>query len=34
VSFKNPSAKDKAKETLYVFMTLPGNYIAANFTGQ
>lgn len=26
--------KDKAKETLYVFFTLPGNFIAATFTGQ
>ncbi|MBC7781920.1 MAG: hypothetical protein H7125_17640 [Proteobacteria bacterium] len=34
VSFKNPVAKDKAKDTLYVFLSLPGNYIAANFTGQ
>ena len=34
VTFKDPMAKDKAKETLYVFFTLPGNFIAANFTGQ
>jgi hypothetical protein len=34
VTFKNLAAKDKAKETLYVFFTLPGNFIAANFTGQ
>jgi hypothetical protein len=34
VTFKDPAAKDKAKETLYVFFTLPGNFIAANFTGQ
>ncbi len=34
VTFKNPSAKDKSKETLYMFFTLPGNFIAANFTGQ
>lgn len=32
--FKNPSAKDKAKETLYMFYTLPGNFVAANHTGQ
>lgn len=34
VTFKDPAAKDKAKETLYVFFTLPGNFIAANFTGK
>lgn len=33
VTFKDPAAKDKAKETLYVFFTLPGNFIAANFSG-
>ncbi len=34
VTFKDPSAKDKARETLYMFFTPPGNFIAANFTGQ
>ena len=34
VTFKDPAAKDKTKETLFVFFTLPGNFIAANFTGQ
>lgn len=34
VSFKDPAAKDKTKETLYIFFTLPGNFIAANFTGK
>ena len=34
VTFKDPAAKDKAKETLYIFFTAPGNFIAANFTGQ
>lgn len=34
VTFKDPAAKDKAKETLYLFFTAPGNFIAANFTGQ
>jgi hypothetical protein len=34
VTFKNPAATDKAKETLYMFFTMPGNFIAANFTGQ
>ena len=34
VSFKDPAAKDKSKETLYMFFTPAGNFIAANFTGQ
>jgi len=34
VTFKDPAAKDKSKETLFMFFTLPGNFIAANFTGQ
>jgi hypothetical protein len=34
VTFKDASAKDKSKETLYMFFTPPGNFIAANFTGQ
>jgi hypothetical protein len=34
VTFRDPAAKDKAKDTLYVFFTLPGNFIAANFTGN
>ena len=34
VTFKDMAAKDKSKETLYMFFTLPGNFIAANFTGQ
>jgi len=34
VTFANPAAKDKGKETLYLFFTVPGNFIAANFTGQ
>jgi hypothetical protein len=34
LSFKNPAAADKTKETLYLFYTLPGNFIAANHTGQ
>ena len=33
-SFKDVASKDKAKETLYMFFTAPGNFIAANFTGQ
>jgi type 1 fimbria pilin len=34
VTFKDATAKDKSKETPYMFFTLPGNFIAANFTGQ
>jgi hypothetical protein len=34
LTFKNPSAKDAAKQTLYMFYSLSGNLIGANFTGQ
>lgn len=34
VTFKDPAAADKAKQTLYMFFTAQGNFIAANFTGQ
>jgi len=34
VSFGNPTAADPSKSTLYVFLSLPGNYIASNFTGR
>jgi hypothetical protein len=34
VSFVDAAAKDKAKGTLYMFFTPPGNFIAANFTGK
>jgi hypothetical protein len=34
VAFKDPAARDKAKETLYMFFTPTGNFIAANFTGK
>lgn len=34
VTFQDTSAKDKSKATLFMFFTLPGNFIAANFTGQ
>lgn len=34
VTFRNPAVTDPAKATLYMFFTLPGNFIAANFTGQ
>lgn len=34
VTFKDPAAADKTKETLYLFFTAQGNFIAANFTGK
>lgn len=34
VTFANAATKDKEKETLYLFFTVPGNFIAANFTGK
>lgn len=34
VTFNDPAAADKAKETLYLFFTAQGNFIAANFTGK
>jgi type 1 fimbria pilin len=34
VTFKDTAAKDKSKETLYMFFTPAGNFIASNFTGQ
>lgn len=34
LSYKNPAAADAGKQTLYLFFSQPGNFIAANFTGQ
>jgi hypothetical protein len=34
LSFKNPSATDQTKSTLFIFYSLPGNFIAANHTGK
>jgi hypothetical protein len=34
VVFSNPEIKDRKKQTLYMFLTLSGEYIAANFTGK
>lgn len=34
VTFKNDKVSDTAKQTLYLFFTLDGNYIATNFTGK
>ena len=33
VAFNNPKIKDTAKQTLYVFLTLGGQYKAADYTG-
>lgn len=34
VSFNNNKIKDASKKTLYVFLTIEGRYLAANYTGQ
>jgi Family of unknown function (DUF6488) len=34
VTFKNDTVSDPAKQTLYVFYTLNGAYVASNFTGN
>jgi len=34
VVFNNPKVEDKTKQTLYVFLNLGGDYIAANYTGN
>jgi hypothetical protein len=34
VTFRNPAATDRGKQALYVFLSLPGNVLAANFTGK
>lgn len=34
VVFQNPAITDASKKTLYMFFSLPGNFIAANYTGQ
>lgn len=34
VSFNNDQIKEKAKQTLYIFYSLDGHYIAANYTGK
>jgi hypothetical protein len=33
ITFDNPKVEDKEKQTLYVFLTLTGEYIAANYSG-
>lgn len=34
VSFKNDKIADKSKQTLYIFYSLDGHYIASNYTGR
>lgn len=34
VRYTNPAAADKTKQTLFIFFSHSGNFIAANFTGQ
>jgi hypothetical protein len=34
VTFKNDKVSDTAKQTLYLFFSLDGHYIAANYTGN
>ena len=34
ISFKDAAAQDKTKETLYMFFTQAGNFIAANHSGK
>lgn len=34
VAFTDPAAKAQSKQTLYMFFTMTGNFIAANFTGK
>ena len=34
VTFKNNKISDSSKQTLYIFFSLAGHYIAANHTGQ
>ena len=34
ITFKNDKINDVAKQTLYLFFSLDGHYIAANYTGN
>lgn len=34
ITFKNEKINDAAKQTLYLFFSLDGHYIAANYTGN
>jgi len=34
ISFNNPQLSSRKKQNLYIFLTLEGKYIAANYTGN
>ena len=34
VTFNNPTIDNKRKRNLFIFLTLEGKYIAANYTGN
>lgn len=34
ISYKNPASPDKDKQALFMFFTAPGNFLAANHSGQ
>lgn len=34
ISFNNPKVADQEKKTLYVFLSLDGQYLGANFSGN
>lgn len=34
ISYSNPAEKDKAKQTIYIFLDEVGNYLGANHTGK
>lgn len=34
VTFRNPAVAEKGKQALYVFLSMPGNILAANFSGR
>lgn len=34
VSYRNDAVSDPSKRTLYIFLTIAGEYLAANYTGQ
>lgn len=34
VKFENPEVEDTSKKTLYMFLNIYGDFIAANFTGK
>ena len=34
LTFKNSQTKETSKQTLYMFFSMPGNFLASNFTGE